>query len=70
MGRIRRQRRAVRRAAGFSQKTSPAPFSFLAPFSFSGPTKPPARRRLSSGFETKNRRVQRLGRTRGIEIFA
>ena len=64
MGRIRRQRRAVRRAAGFSQKSSPAPFSF------SGPTKPPARRRLSSGFETKNRRVQRLGRTRWIEIFA
>ena len=64
MGRIRRQRRAVRRVAGFYQKSS------LAPFSFSGPTKPPARRRLSSGFETKNRRVQRLGSTRWVEIFA
>src|SRR5437016_12617130 len=64
VGRIRRQRRAVRRVAGPSWKSS------LAPFSFSGPTKPPARRRLPSGFQTKNRRVQRLGRTRGIEIFA
>ena len=26
--------------------------------------------RVSSGFETTNRRVQRLGRTHGIEIFA
>ena len=30
----------------------------------------PARHRLSSGFETKNRRVQRLGRAHGIEILA
>jgi hypothetical protein len=30
----------------------------------------PARHRLPSGFETKNRRVQRLGRAHGIEILA
>ena len=30
----------------------------------------PARRRLCSRFETKNRRVQRLGRTCGIKVFA
>lgn len=32
------------------------------------PTSDP--RHLPSGFETKNRRFQRLGRTHGIEVFA
>ncbi|MGH7770758.1 MAG: hypothetical protein ACREQA_00810, partial [Candidatus Binatia bacterium] len=51
-----------------SQKPEWRPRSGAAPGSVAGSH--PARRRLWSGFETKNRRVHCLGRTHRIEVFA